>query len=182
MEVAYSVEKGRGYWPNRGISLLFTLGALSAGFALLLVLVGLPSIARAREVQGFLSFALGWGRWPFLAAAVFGAYLFVYRFGIRRKGARVRKLLWGAAFATAIWLLGSILLTVWVTYVADYQAFYGTLSTLVIVMLWLLITGFALLLGAEMNVVLEFGDTPGNVWVAPSDERARGSKSRSTRR
>lgn len=165
MEVAYGIEKGRGYVRNRGISLLFTLGALAMGLILVLALVALPSIAQAREFAQVARFAVGWGRWPVLAAAVFGAYLFVYRFGVRRKGARTRRLLWGAAFATVIWVLGSILFTVWITYVANYKAFYGTLSTLVVAMVWLLLSGFALILGAEMNVVLERGEKGENIWV-----------------
>jgi membrane protein len=155
MEVAYGIEKGRGFVRNRAISLLFTVGALAAGLALLLVLFGLPSIARAREFQGFTRALLGWGRWPFLAAAVFGGFLFVFRYGIRRRKVKWKDLLWGACFATGIWLFGSIVFTVWISYVADYSAFYGSLSTLVVAMLWFLLSGFALVLGAEMNVVLD---------------------------
>ena len=155
MQVAYDVEKDRHFVLQRALAILFALGALGAGLVVLLALIFAPIVASELGLGAASSFLITWGRWPLLAAIVFASFLLVYRFGIRRRVVRWRSLVWGAVFGTGIWIVASAGFAVYVTYFADYGQFYGALSTVIILLMWFLLSAFAILLGAELNAILE---------------------------
>jgi len=77
----------------------------------------------------------------------------VYHFGTRRKEH------WGwvapgAAAATLLWFPATLAFGWYVTRVADYSMIYGSLGTGVATLVWLYLTSFSILLGAELNGVL----------------------------
>ncbi len=57
----------------------------------------------------------------------------------------------GAALATLLWLGISLGFRAYLQYAADYNATYGTIGGVIILLLWLYLSGFAILVGAEMN-------------------------------
>ena len=155
MEVAHDVDEGRGFVVNRGLAVLFALGALAVGLALLAILAFLPSVLDALQLGSVVDFFFTWGRWPLLALIVFGSFVAVYRFGIRRKHAYWRPILKGALFGTGIWVVASAAFAVYVAYFANYGQFYGGLSSVIVLLMWFLVSGFAIVLGAELNAIIE---------------------------
>jgi membrane protein len=61
----------------------------------------------------------------------------------------------GSVFGTLIFIAASAGFQIYVDNFGNYTATYGGLGTVVILMLWLYITGLVLLLGSEINVVIE---------------------------
>ncbi len=61
----------------------------------------------------------------------------------------------GAAVATVIWLIASIGFSVYVETFGNYAKTYGSLAAAVVLMLWLWLTAYAVLLGAEINAEAE---------------------------
>ena len=155
MQVAYDIEKGRGFLATRGLAVLFAVGALAVGTIMLIVLTFLPSVLDALHVGAATDLLVTWGRWPLLALVVFVSFVLIYRFGIRRKRAYWRPLLTGALFGTAIWVAASAGFAVYVAYFADYSQFYGGLSSVIVLLMWFLVSGFAILLGAELNAIID---------------------------
>jgi len=62
---------------------------------------------------------------------------------------------WGAVIATIVWVLGSIAFSVYVSNFGSYGETYGSIGAVIVLMLWLVVTAFAVILGAEINSELE---------------------------
>jgi membrane protein len=84
------------------------------------------------------------------SATVLGA---VYHFGTRSKESW-RHVAPGAITATLIWFPVTLTYGIYVTGVADYTVIYGSLGTAIATLVWLYITSFSVLLGAQLNGVL----------------------------
>jgi len=71
----------------------------------------------------------------------------------------------GAAVSTVLWLIASLGFKVYLSNFADYNATYGSLGGVIILMLWFYISALAVLVGSEMNAEIEhaspYGKDPG---------------------
>jgi membrane protein len=155
---AYDIEESRPWWKVRllaiGLTLAtatFVLGALS------LVLAG-PVAAE------FLGRATGWGapfewawlvlQWPLVFALVSTAVGLIYYFGpdAEQDWAWITP---GALTATALWLVISLIFKVYVATFTDYDAAYGTVGGVIVLLLWFYVSSLAVLSGAELNAEIE---------------------------
>jgi membrane protein len=105
-------------------------------------------------------------RWSISVAASVMALVLIYHFGLprhkhpQRGGKRAfirgrwRETLPGAAIATASWFISTLLYGWYVTRFADYSIVYGSLSTAIATLVWLYMTSFSVLIGAEFNAQL----------------------------
>jgi membrane protein len=64
----------------------------------------------------------------------------------------------GSVVGVALWLLASAGFRVYLHFFNNYTATYGSLGAALILMLWLYLTGFAILIGGEVNQVIENED------------------------
>lgn len=94
-----------------------------------------------------------WLRFPLAAAAGFSALLVLY--ALAQDGRRKRRELWpGAAAALAVWLGLSWLYAVYVEHFADYSLLYGSIGTVIVLLIWLYLSSVVFIMGAEVNGVL----------------------------
>ena len=103
-----------------------------------------------RHVVLFFWRLVRWAVALFTGVAVLGA---MYHFGTRRTEHWVR-VMPGAVTATLAWFLATLAFGWYVTRVADYSRFYGSFGAGIATLVWLYITAFSTLLGAELNGVL----------------------------
>jgi membrane protein len=69
-----------------------------------------------------------------------------------------QRLIWimpGSVFATVVWLLASLGFKWYVSEFANYQKTYGAIGGVMVALLWLYVSGLAILMGAEMNELQE---------------------------
>jgi membrane protein len=62
---------------------------------------------------------------------------------------------WGAIVATVLWIGASLLFSIYVSNFGSYNETYGALAAVMILLLWLWISAFIVLLGAELNAEME---------------------------
>lgn len=79
----------------------------------------------------------------------------VYRYGPDRQDAKWTWLTPGAVFASVGALLATFLFGLYVSNFAGYNATYGALGAVVSFLMWLYVTAFVVLLGAELNAEIE---------------------------
>ncbi|KAB7628323.1 YihY/virulence factor BrkB family protein [Alkalilimnicola sp. S0819] len=155
LNMAYEEPETRGWFKLNGLALLFTLG----GIVFLLLAVGLiavlPALMGLLGMEGLGRLLAQWLRWPLLLALMVLALGVVYRWGPSRPSPSWRWLSPGALLATGLWLLASILFSVYVGSFSNYDQTYGSLGAVVILMMWLFLSAFAVLIGAEFNSELE---------------------------
>ena len=155
MNIAYNEEEHRGFFRQLLVSLAFTVGAVAGFVVVALIAVVLPIIVQALQLPQALEWTVAVGRWIFLWFVIVLALSVVYRFAPNRATAKWRWVTWGSAIAAALWILASILFAVYVRNFGSYGETYGALGGVIVLLLWLYLTGFIILLGAELNSELE---------------------------
>jgi membrane protein len=155
LNVAYNEEERRGMIGFYGTALLLTFGGVLAVVVAMILVVGLPAVLKLIGLNWLVETVVSLIRWPVLAAlAVLGFALF-YRFGPSRAQPRWRWVSWGAAIAVALWILGSALFSLYVTRFGNYNETYGAAGAIVILLMWFLLSSYAVLIGAEINAEME---------------------------
>jgi membrane protein len=155
----WRVEEGRSFVKHKLHNLGWTLLliALALVTAVLLFLGG----GLAGDVLGLIG--LGdtvvavWGiaRWPAALLAATLVYAVVYYAAPNVEIRRWRYITPGAVFGVTTWIIASAAFFVYVSRFSSYSATYGAFATVVILLIWLYLTSAVLLLGAELNAVIE---------------------------
>ena len=155
LNVAYDEEEKRGFLRLNGMALLFTAGAILAVIVAIVAIVGVPAILKFVGLGEAAEWAISILRWPILAVVVIFGMGLLYRYGPSRDEPKWRWLSAGAIAAAVFWLVGSMLFSLYVANFADYNATYGSLGTVVVVMMWFYLSAFIILIGAELNAEME---------------------------
>ena len=140
---------------KRGLALLVTFGAIVFLVITLGLIAVVPAMLRALELEGTVAQIVRIGVWPALLVLAMSAFAAIYRYTPDRSDPQVQWVTWGAGIATLLWLAGSALFTVYVGNFGTFGATYGALAGVIVLMLWLYLSSFVVLLGAEINAELE---------------------------
>ena len=155
LNVAYGEEERRGAFTVVLISVLLALGTIAGGLVILAIIVFLPVIGDVANLDSSLSSAIGWLRWPVIAASFWLGIALLYRFGPNRGAAHWSWKNWGALCAVVLWLVGSALFAWYVSRFGSYNRVYGSLGAVVVLLMWFLLSSWSVLVGAEVNATLE---------------------------
>ena len=135
---------------------MFTLYGLGLSVAAI-VLMGIAPLALAfLHVESGTEVLLLALRWPVLGGAAVAVALILYRWGPRRRPPPWRWLWPGAIITPIMWLLASSALTFALREFPGFGAAYGSLASVVALLLWLYVTALVFLLGGALNAELEF--------------------------
>ncbi|WP_369053017.1 YihY/virulence factor BrkB family protein [Kineococcus terrestris] len=155
--LAYDEEETRGFVKVKGTALLLTVGAIL--FMLLAIgLIGvLPVLLSVFGTSTLVTVGVQVVRWGLLLGLVVLALAVVYRLAPDRDAPRAKWVSVGAAVATVLWLVVSIGFSVYISVAGNssYTKNYGALAGVVILLMWLWLTSYAILLGAEINAESE---------------------------
>jgi len=158
LNITYDVVEKRPFWKVRAIAF-----GLVIGFGTL-TLLALSAVILGNGVEKWLSENVPWnsafsaiyeaGRWLFVASAFSLAFSLLYYFGpnVKQKFHFVTP---GAALGVILVVSASLLFKVYVQNFGNYNATYGAIGSMVVLMLWLNILGLVILLGSEVNALLE---------------------------
>jgi membrane protein len=162
----------RSFFQERGLALAFALGGILLAFVAVILLAVFPVVVNLIGFEGTLATVVSLARWPLLLVLVWIALSLLYRWAPIREPADWGWLSWGAAIAVVLWLLASIGFTVYVQNFGNYNETYGALGGVIVLMMWLFITGIVILLGAEINAELE-RTTEHDTTTAPDEPLGR---------
>jgi len=155
LNAAYDERESRRFLRLRGLALLLTLGAVLFLVAAVVVLTVVPALLEGSALPAGAETTLTVLRWPLLAVGFATALAVLYRHAPDRDDAEWRWVTPGALVATALWLVGSGAFSVYVARFGSYNETYGSLGGIVVAMLWLFLTAYVVLLGAELDAELE---------------------------
>ena len=138
-------------------TLLFTLGLMvTLALSLLLITVGRRALAYVSVRLGLLPWvAEVWNvlRFALLAAVLLTALSVLYRMALDRSHP-LRHMMPGVLTSLAAWMVLSVGFSYYVEHLADYTRLYGSVTAVVVTLLWLYMSAMVLILGAELNAVL----------------------------
>jgi membrane protein len=155
LNLVYDERESRGFLKLRGLSLLLTLGAIVVAVVALALITVFPAVIDDLGLGQAGELAASIARWVVLALLVLVALAVVYRLAPDRANPRWRWVSWGAVVALVVWLLGSVGFSWYVDNFGKYNQTYGALAAVIVLLLWLFLSAFAVLLGAELDAETE---------------------------
>lgn len=154
---AYRVEEDRLFIVSRLISIGLTIALVTTiAIALLLPIFGK---AIGEFVFSFVnlsdSFTQIWNtlRWTISSVILFIVLYVLYILAPNKK-VKFKEAFWGAVFATFSWQIVSLGFSYYVSTLGNFSATYGSLGTVIVLMLWFYLTGIVIMLGGIINAVL----------------------------
>jgi membrane protein len=155
VNLAYDEKESRGFLKVKATALALTIGAIVFVLITLTLVAVVPPVLDALQLGLVGTIIAQIVRWALLAALVVVALAVVYRVAPDRDAPRFRWVSTGALVAAALWILGSVLFSLYVNNFGSYNKTYGALAGVVVLMLWLYLTSYIVLLGAEINAESE---------------------------
>jgi len=158
LNMAYEVQETRNYFVVKLIDILYTI-LIIIGIAFLLTL---PNIGREflRYVDTYITIEpriielIGVFKLTALPITIVFIITTLYMLLPNKKQAFM-KVIPGTVFTVIGWTILSYLFSIFINYIANYSVIYGSLSTIIILMLWLYFSSIILILGGELNSVVK---------------------------
>lgn len=166
--VAYDVEDSRNGILLKLLSVVFTI---VMGFVFLIAMA-LPTLGSA--ISHYLFGPLGLDsqiKWIFtllrvVLPLIIILLLFIVLYSVAPNvKTKFRSVLPGAIFTSVIWLLGSFAFGWYISNFGNYSKTYGSIAGIIILLIWLYLTSFIIIIGAEINAIIHQrnvikGETP----------------------
>lgn len=155
---AYDVEENRSFIKARVVAFILTFAMI---FAIVVALM-LPVFGKAIGLFMFSyvglseTFLMLWNvlRWLISFGVIVTVFAFLYYFSPNKKIGSEE--VWiGAIFATIGWQMVSLAFSFYVNNFGDYTATYGSIGGIIVLMLWLFLSGMILILGGEINATIK---------------------------
>jgi membrane protein len=154
VNIAYDEEETRGFVKRKALALAMTLGAILFFGIAIASLAVFPAVIAATDPPAAVRFGLQAARWVVLLLAVVITLAVVYRYAPDRDNPKFAWTSTGATVATILWIVASIAFSLYASF-GSYGKTYGSLAGVVVLLMWLWITTYAVLLGAELNAEAE---------------------------
>lgn len=158
LNVTYDVTEGRSFLKARGTSLGLSLlfGVLVVGAFSLVVLGGVMQdwIGNHFGTSDLLLDFFALFRWVMIVLALLLGFALIYYLGPDVEQ-EFRFITPGSVLAALLLVAASLAFKVYATNFGDYNATYGSIGAVIILMLWLYIAGLVILLGSEINALIE---------------------------
>ena len=155
INIAYDEERKRGFVKDKLIALGLTVAAIVFMVLMVALIAGVPVALQVLGVGEGWRWLTEVVRWVLIAALVMVALAVLYRVAPDRDAPKFRWVSVGALASTLLWLLASVGFSAYVSLFGNYAKTYGAFAGVAVLMLWLWITSYAILLGAEMNAEAE---------------------------
>jgi membrane protein len=159
LRLAYGVRETRPWWRAGLGTLLLTIAFVLLGACIMGVVLYGGMIGRflAENFGLGTAFHLAWRvlQWPLLLAFAFAFCVLTYRFALDLRARQGKRVVPGSVVAVVLWLSASFGLRLYLFLVPPYSRVYGSLGAVAALLLWLYLTGVAILIGGEVNAECE---------------------------
>jgi membrane protein len=155
LNVAYNEEEKRGFFRFYGTALLLTLASILGTMLAIVLVVAIPAVLTFLGLDDTLRWVISIAAWPILILMMMIGLAVIFRYGPSRREPRWRWVSWGAFVATVLWIIGSLLFSFYVAKFGNYNETYGAVGAIVILLMWFLLSAYAVLIGAELNAEME---------------------------
>ena len=151
----YEVSEMRRFVSLRLISTGFIVAAGIITIIVVSLLVLNETFLVSIGVPQWVAWTILVVRWIIIAAVVTVGLAAFYRYAPNRKNPHWQWVTWGSLIATLLWLIGTTLFFIYARFFAHYTEAYSVFAGIIVLMIWLNLTSFAVLLGAAINFKLE---------------------------
>lgn len=152
---AYREKDERSFLHSAIISISLTLMAYFIAAIAMTAIAVIPITLNLVGFSSQLESYIGFLRWPLIAALIIGATILFYRIAPHRNPAKLAWILPGAILSSTLWLIASWGFSFYVENFGSYDATFGSLSAVVVLLLWMYYSSMIFVLGAMINAELE---------------------------
>lgn len=157
LNIIYEEHETRSIFRTTSVAALITVGMVGVA------VIGVAAISLFAYAANFLTVYLGnatatliqWATWLFAGALVSFTFAIFFRYAPDRRAAKWRWLSVGSVLSTLLWVAITLGFGFYVTDISDYNATYGSLAAVVIFLMWLFLSAYAVLIGGEVNAEME---------------------------
>ena len=157
LNTIWGVSEDRKFFKLRGLALFITLGSIVFVIGAAFLLAIMPAVLSEVGLADVGRWLLNAGRFPALLLFMAAGLAVLYWIGPNRRS-RYRPLTWGAVLATLLWVVVSGAFSIYTASFSSYNETYGTLGAIVILLMWLFLTAFMVLIGAEIDAARDEAD------------------------
>lgn len=158
LNLAYDVPESRPFWKTQAVAMVMTLvGTLLIPVSFTVFLLGGRLggwLAEKLQVVEVFHVIWSWLRWPFTASLVMLMLALCY-YVLPDVKQRFKYITPGSVLGTALWLASTWGFTQYVEHFGRYNVTYGSIGGVVVLLIWLYLTGLIFILGGELNAILE---------------------------
>lgn len=172
LNIAYDVQENRPFWVTRSLAIGLTLVLAMLLLTALGVMIVGPRFGEWLAGRMHLSQIWIW-LWPYLQWTIAIGFTVLAVEALYFLAPNVKQRFWttlpGAILAVGVWIALSYVLGIYFRRFANLNKTYGTLGAVVALMVWLYWTGFAMLVGAELNAELAKKTKAGPIEEKPEE-------------
>jgi len=151
LNVVFHQSEKRGFFSLQIASIVLTITLILVIAAALFLIAIIPAFIAMLPGDEYTSGLFSLLRWPILLTIIMFLLAVLYRFGPSKRDPKWKWISPGAISATLFWLITSALFSYYVDHLGFYLNTYSSLGAIAIFMLWLYLTAFFILLGAEID-------------------------------
>ena len=156
LNIAWGTKESRGFVKRTLVAIGMVAGSVLAMVGAILAMSAMNFLEELLPGLGGVGhFFLKLLSFAFAAALVMIVLAVIYRYGPDRPNAKWKWVSPGSIVATIVWVLATVGFGFYVSNFGSYNATYGSLGAIIVFLTWLYLTSYIILLGAEMNAVLE---------------------------
>lgn len=154
LNLIYGRPHIEGVLARLGWVLLMTVVLILMGLVALAAVLVVPTVVAVVSIGPMGDMLAGPVRWLTAVSALLIGLDVIYRFGPNRSRARRFRFTPGAIAAVLVWVAGSVALTLYFQNFSNFNEVYGSIGAVMALLLWLHVSAFSVLLGAQLNVEL----------------------------
>jgi membrane protein len=151
LDRAYDVVETRPFWKRRLLAIAITLGVGLLSIVASLTAIAVPALAQ--WTGGPLGAALSWLRLPLAGVLIMATWTGLYQLLPDMKP-HFQPVTPGSVVGVLVWIVASWGFSLYVQHFGRFEATYGALGGVIVLLLWMWVSTMALLLGAEINRIL----------------------------
>lgn len=151
----YEVKERRNFIKAKLVSIVLTIAIMFGAFLLLILLTARIELLTFFKIPDAMASVILWGRWPLLIILVGFSLSMLYRYGPDRPRVKWRSVTKGAAIATTMWLIVTLLFFIYIQNFANITNTYSIFAGIIVIMIWFNLSATAIILGAQINHSLE---------------------------
>jgi membrane protein len=155
LNIAYNEKEKRNLVRLNFTAFLLTFVMLVYFLVSLSLIALLPILVKSMALPAFIVTFVQLARWPLLFLMAIIGLEILYCYGPSRKGPRWNSISYGSLLATLLWLGLSAAFSFLVTHFGTYNETYGSLSAVIVLLLWFWLSALMILTGAEINATIE---------------------------
>jgi len=148
-------DEKRGFFELRFFAFFLTVCSVIFVVVCLFLIAFIPLLLNNLGLASFSETLFSLLRWPLLTVMILVMLAIIFRFAPSRNNARWVWIMPGTLVAVVLWLIGSILFSWYTSNYAQYNATYGSLGAVIILLLWFYLTAYIVLIGGVLNSEME---------------------------